>query len=53
MELTNDQIDDLINLGYELHIYDQSGVYPNGLNRDEWEEVERKKILRNERVLIK
>jgi len=45
MQLTSEQIDDLISLGYDLHIHDQSGAYPNGLDRDEWLKIEKEKIL--------
>lgn len=46
MDLTDEQIDDLVSLGYDLHIHDQSGTYPDGLDRDEWETRETEKILR-------
>ena len=45
MELTNEQVDALISLGYDLHIHDQSGTYPGGLDRDEWEKTQKEKIL--------
>lgn len=45
MELTDKQIEDLISLGYDLHIHDQSGKYPNGLDRGEWERREKDRIL--------
>jgi len=45
MELTDQQIDELISLGYDLHIYDQSGKYPDDLDRDEWVLWEKDRIL--------
>ena len=45
MDLTNEQIDAFISLGYDLHIHDQSGTYPGGLDRDEWEKTQKEGIL--------
>ena len=45
MDLTDDQIEDLIALGYDLHIHDGTGYYPGRMTRDKWEASERAKIL--------
>lgn len=46
MEHLNEmQVGDLISLGYDLHIHDQSGEYSDGLDCDEWERKERDRIL--------
>jgi len=38
-------VEGLIGLGYDLHIYDQSGKYPGGLDRDDFEKQEIEKTL--------
>lgn len=40
MSLNKDQISRLINLGYELKIYDVNSNYPGGLDRGQWVESE-------------
>jgi len=44
MELTESQIEELISLGYDMHIYDHCG-YPNDVDREDYEESEKARIL--------
>lgn len=49
-KVSDDQIARLINLGYELHIYDVRGEYPDNVSRDKWKYDEIVDILGNRKI---
>jgi len=45
MFISQDLVDALINIGYEMYIFDKDGYYPRGLSREQWEAEETAKAI--------